>query len=64
MTRAELEQIMRNIAACDDFLAGKKHPESLAKLAKAAADKAILERRENLLDRLRLAGLKLTDEEA
>ena len=59
MTLDDLEKLMRMIQDCDDYINGRKHSTSVAQLAEAAAQRAVLERKQNLLDRLRQEGLRI-----
>lgn len=59
MTLDELEQLMRSIQDCDDYINGRKHSTRVAQLAEYAAKQAVLERKHNLLDRLREEGLRI-----
>ena len=59
MTLDELEQLMRFIQDCDDYLLGKVHSRTVADIAEAAAKRAVKERKQNLLDRLSEEGLRI-----
>lgn len=62
MTHAELRQVMENMAECDRYLLGQTCGNDIRKLADQAARRAVMERKDNLLDRLRNAGLNLVEE--
>lgn len=59
MNLQDFNSIIHQLNDCDNFLQGKAHSNHLAEIAKAAANREILERRNNLLERLRDAGLNL-----
>lgn len=59
MTTKELETLMRHIADCNDYLNGRKHTVAIAEIAGHAARRAVIERKQNLYDRLIESGLKL-----
>ena len=63
ITRGELLEIMSLVRDCDDFLNNRKHSPAVAKLAEAAAARAVMERKTNLLERLEGAGLQLINED-
>ena len=63
LTRSELLEIMSLVRDCDDYLNGRKHSPAVAKLAEAAAARAVLERKTNLFQRLEGAGLRLINED-
>lgn len=63
MTHAELRQIIQNMQDCDNYLTGKRSSETVEKLAEHAARRAVMERKANLVDRLREAGLNLVDDQ-
>lgn len=64
MTHAELRQLMENMAECDRYLLGQTCGTDIRKLAEQASRRAVMERKANMLDRLRDAGLNLVDTEA
>lgn len=64
MTHAELRQLMESMAECDRYLQGQISGNDIRALAEQAAKRAVMERKANLLDRLRDAGLNLVDTEA
>jgi len=64
MTHQELRHVMKNIQDCDDYLQGKSSAENVRALAEHAAKRAVMERKVNLIERLRDAGLNLVDDEA
>lgn len=59
MTLDELEQLMRFIQDCDDYLQDRVHSRTVADIAEAAAKRAVKERKQNLLDRLSEEGLRI-----
>lgn len=63
VTRKELEQIMRNIRDCSDYLECKQTSKFVLDIADAAARRAVTDRMNNLYDRLREDGLRLCEEE-
>jgi len=63
MTHAELRQVMENMAECDRYLQGQTCGSDIRSLADHAAKRAVMERKANMLDRLREAGLNLVDAE-
>lgn len=62
MTHAELRQLMENMAECDRYLLGQTCGNDIRQLAEQASRRAVMERKANLLDRLRDAGLNLVEE--
>jgi len=64
MTHQELRHVMKNIQDCDDYLQGKSSTENVRALAEHAAKRAVMERKVNLIERLRGAGLNIVDDEA
>lgn len=64
MTKNELTSVLKLIKDCDDYLEGRVHSKWIDEIALSAAQRAVIERKENLYDRLRFAGLNLVDEEA
>ena len=64
MTHAELRQVMDMMTECDRYLQGQTCGNDIRSLAEHAARRAVMERKANLLDRLRNAGLNLVDAEA
>ena len=62
MTKTELQSVLKLISDCDSFLDGRKHSEWIAAIATDAAKRAVMERKESLYDRLRLAGLHLEED--
>ena len=63
MTHAELRQLMENMAECDRYLLGQTCGNDIRQLEEQASRRAVMERKANLLDRLRDAGLNLVDAE-
>ena len=64
ITHAELRNIMENVQRCHDYLQGKSTSETVRALAEHAARRAVMERKVNLIERLRGAGLNIVDDEA
>jgi len=61
MTEKELTEIVDMIKDCDNYLAGKQCSQNLNDIAKHAAKREVLLRRENLIDRFRDAGLRIEE---
>lgn len=59
MTEKEFQAIVRSLNDCDDYLNGRAHTSNIAEIAGHAARRAVIERKQNLFDRLREGGLKL-----
>ena len=62
MTHQQLRQVMEMMNECDRYLQGQTCGSDIRALAEHAAKRAVMERKANLLDRLRDAGLNLVDE--
>lgn len=63
MTKKEVEQIMRHIADCNDYLEGRVHSKHIGEIATHAARMVVEQRKQSLYDRLREGGLRLCEEE-
>ena len=63
MTHTMLRHVLEHIAECDRYLTGEPCGADIETLAEHAARRAVMERKANLLDRLRDAGLNLVDDE-
>lgn len=57
----ELTAIIKNIQDCDNFIEGRQYSNKLKEIADNAAKREVMQRRENLIDRLRAAGLQIEE---
>lgn len=57
----ELTAIIKNIQDCDNFIEGRQYSNKLKDIAESAAKREVMRRRENLIDRLREAGLQIDE---
>lgn len=64
MTKEELQSLIKLIQDCDNYLEGRTHSQWIGEIASSAAQRAVIERKESLYDRLRGAGLNLVEENA